>query len=530
MNDNTKINKQIALKYPNLSRRQFIGSLAVATSSVALGGCVSGGILSAGDAPSKKTIFDQSIDSSKEKKTLIRGGFLYTSDRNNKAIENSWILITGNKITKIGSSLEVEPEHDSSIDARGKMVLPGFVNPHWHESFVEGPDRMKPDDSDLAKMPFSDGGNIEALGQYFGVIADVGEKFTEQEAAAIARWSMWTQLRSGTTALGDIGSLNSTDAMANAAISLGMRIRVSRWGSDIMIPNGASKFKRIADTDKQANDWELLMQKWDNHSSGLVGGMPSVLAGFGSSDEQLKSLGEIANRYNSPYAAHLAPLKNEAKALQKVFGHSSIGRFDKFGLLTENLLAVHTAYATEMEYQQILKNKVNVVYSPANYGLLGETTVSETGMMGRLIRDGAPVSCSTDGNISYTGGMPEAMRYTYLGNNEAHNDNTTVSPTMALRTGTQNGATALGWGDKIGSIETGKEADLVIVDIDDWRYRLITHPLSIFLIAGGSKDVDTVIVAGKVLIKEGKSTTIDENKMFNEYAVAVESARKRIFS
>lgn len=462
-------------------------------------------------------------------RTLIKNGFLYTADKNNTVLPECWILIEGDKIHSIGMAKDKKPKHDHVINARGKMILPGFVNPHWHESFVEGPDRAAPDDSDLELMPFSHGGNIEALGSYFGVIADVGEKFTPEEAYAIARWSLWTQLRSGTTAIGDIGSLNSTDAMAQAAIDLGMRIRVSRWGSDIMIPNGASKYKIIADVDKQTRDWDNLMVKWDNHASGLVGGMPSILACFGSSDAQLIGLRDVAKQYNSPYAAHLAPLKNEAPALQRVFGRSAIGRFDHLGMLTDRLLAVHTAYATPAEYKRIVETKVNICHSPANYGLLGETTISETGMIGRLIMEGHPVSCSTDGNISYTGGMPEAMRYTHLGHNEALNDNTVCPPTTALLTGTRNGALALGWEDKIGSITPGKQADIVLIDIDDWRYRLISHPLSVFLTAGGSRDVDTVIIAGKTLIKGGKSTTHSESQMLRAYTIAVETARTRIF-
>ena len=499
-----------------LSRRELLGTAGVAAAALSFGGKA----LAKGAQAQQKTTGNR---------TLIKGGFLYAADVANTVIPDSWILMEGDKIHSVGSADQPAPAHDQVIDARGKMVLPGFVNAHWHESFVEGPDSPKPDDSDLQRMPFSHGGNIEVLGSYFGTIANVGEKFLPGEAFAIARWSMWTQLRSGSTALGDIGSLNSTDAMAEAAIDLGMRIRVSRWGSDIMIKNGASEYTRIADTDKQTRDWDNLMAKWNNHKSGLVDGMPTILACFGSSEEQLVGLRDIAKQYGSPYAAHLSPLKNEAPALMKVFGRSAIGRFDNLGMLTDKLLAVHTAYATPEEYKRIVETRVNVCHSPANYGLLGETTVSETGMIGRLIMDGAPVSTSTDGNISYMGGMPEAMRYTHLGHNEAQNDNTACPPTTALATGTRNGALALGWADKTGTIEAGKQADIVLVDIDDWRYRLISHPLSIFLISGGSRDVDTVIIAGKTLIKGGKSTTHDEGKMLAEYAAAVESARTRIF-
>ncbi|WP_220347995.1 amidohydrolase family protein [Alkalilimnicola ehrlichii] len=442
-------------------------------------------------------------------------------------LPRSWILLRGDVIEAVGHADSPEPAYDRTLNADGKLVLPGFVNPHWHESFV-APNFEQPDDSDLQPTPYARGGNIEALGSMFGFIATVGDRLTAEEGRAIARWSLWTQLRSGTTALGDLGSSNHPDAMAEAAIDLGMRLRVSRWGSDIYIRNGATCFDRVADPAAQAADWERLLEKWDNHPSGLIGGMPSVTGAFGSSDELLIALRDLCKSYQCPYATHLAPLKHEADALRAVFGMTAIERLDALGLLTPRLLAVHTAYVSDRELQRLLDTGVNICHSPAHYGMLGEATISETKLIGRLLRDGYPISSSTDGDITYTGGMPEAMRAAHLCHNEALNDNTVCPPTRALLTGTRYAAKALGWEHKIGSIEPGKQADLVLVDIDDWRYRIGNHPLRTFLVAGGSKDVHTVIVAGRVVVAAGHCVAFDEEALFRDYAVAAASARQRI--
>ena len=499
-----------------LNRRTFLSTVAAA-SSLAVGGCGASAQAGAEKRPTPGG------------KRLLKNAFIYTVDRSNRVLPNGWVLIADGRFVAVSEDGESLPDADEVVDLSGKMVLPGFVNPHWHESFVEGPDPALPDDSDLTRLPFSKGGDIEALGSYFGYIADVGEKFRDDEAMAIARWSLYTQLRSGTTAIGDIGSLNSTDAMAEAAIDLGMRIRVSRWGSDIKIPNGSNNFVRIADTEKQARDWQNLMRKWRKHESGLVDGMPSILAAFGSSDEQLEALRDVASSYDVPFAAHLAPLRNEESALRRVFGKSAVGRFIQHDLLNDRLLAVHTAYANEQDYQAILEADVKVCHSPANYGNLGEATVSETKQIGRFLKDGIKVSCSSDGNIEYMGAMPEAMRYAHLGHNEANNDNTFCPPTTALLMGTRNAAAALGWEDRLGSIEPGKQADLVIIDIDDWRYKLVKHPLRSFLVAGGSQDVDTVLVAGEPVVHQGTSTRLDEEAMFRDYEAALKTAQRRIF-
>ncbi len=467
------------------------------------------------------------ISPSSEKSWLIRGGFLYTANPAQPYIANSWVLVIGKRIAAIGELGKDEPSSDQTLNANGKLILPGFVNPHWHESLA-APNDEQPDDSHLTLTPYAQGGNIEALGAMFGFISGVGKRLTADEAVAIARWSLWTQLRSGTTALGDVGSANTADGMAQAALDLGMRIRVSRWGSDIMLPAGASTYKKIADTQEQIDDWEALMDRWNQHASGLIGGMPSVMGAFGSSDEQLIAMGDIAARYQSPYATHLAPLRNEAAAVKAVFGRTAIERFDALGLLTNRLIAVHTNHATEAEYQRLLETGVHICHSPAHYGMLGERSTSETRQLARFLRDGAPVSCSTDGGITYIGGMPEAMRAAHLGHNEATNDNTTCPPTTALLTATRNGANALGWGDKTGSIEPGKQADLVLVDMDDWRYRGGNHPLRTFLVSGGSRDVNTVMVAGEIVVHEGRSTRFDEAELFDDYQKAALSVRARI--
>lgn len=461
------------------------------------------------------------------KRTLIHNVFIYTADEANTTIANGWLLVHDKRIVALGDASQLPLDYDVSIDGLGKLMLPGLINPHWHESFV-APNFESPDDSHLEPTPYSNGGDIQALGSMFGFISTVGDKLTLEEGLAIARWSMWTQLRSGTTALGDVGSANKADAMALAAIDLGMRLRVSRWGSDIMLEANKSTPTYIADTAAQTADWLALIETWNNHSSGLVGAMPSVMGAFGSSDKQLEALASIAQQYDVPYATHLAPLKHERLEVERVFGRSPIARFDEMGLLTNKLLAVHTAYASDEEYQRLITTGVNLCHSPAHYGMLGEATISETGQLGRFLRDGVWVSSSTDGDISFIGGMCEAMRGAHLGHNEAQNCNTACPPTLALKTATLFGAKALDWLSEIGSLEVGKQADFILVNNDDYRYKLSAHPLRTFIVTGSSHDVDSVMVAGDFVVKDGRSTRFDEDELYQDYLKAVAAARTRI--
>ena len=124
--------------------------------------------------------------------------------------------------------------------------------------------------------------------------------------------------------------------------------------------------------------------------------------------------------------------------------------------------------------------------------------------------------------------MCEAMRGAHLGHNEAQNCNTACPPTLALKTASLYGAKALGWEQQIGSIAVGKQADLVLVNNHDYRYKLSAHPLRTFIVTGSSHDVDSVMVAGDWVVRNGRSTRFDEAELYQDYLKAVTSARQRI--
>ena len=462
----------------------------------------------------------------KEIRTLITNATIYTANPAAPYIENGWLAFEGDTIIAVGENTVQPPYCDNVIDRSGFLVLPGFVNPHWHESFA-APNFESPTDQDLTPTAYSQGGDIAALGGLFGFISNVGNLLTKEEATAIARWSLWTQLRSGTTTLGDLGSANTADAMAQAAIDLGMRLFVSRWCSDIMIPAEGNKAIEVADCDGQIADVEHLMKTWHNHSSGLINGMPTVMGTFGSSDKQLRAIKAIADDYSATYAMHLGALRNEDDAVKRVFKRSSISRVAHLGLLSNRLMTVHTAYGSDQEFSGLLEAGVHICQAPGHYGQLGEKTLSETGRFSKLLQENYPLATSTDGDINYTGGMTEAMRAAHLGLNEVANCNTCCPPTKALMTGTAFGASALNL-NQCGQIISGKQADLVLIDANNWRYKNSRHWLRTHLLTGSSNDIHSVYIAGKAVVDNYQSTRFNENELWQDYLTAAESARARI--
>ncbi|MCY0935126.1 amidohydrolase family protein [Streptomyces sp. H34-S4] len=471
---------------------------------------------------------------------LVRGGCVYTADADSRMLPTGSVLVVGDTIAAVGSVGEVDAAVAAlpaevraglrTIDGSRHLVLPGFVNPHWHEMFAmrlpfKGALR---DPRDAADEPgvMALGGDARTISTMFDTFQDVADGLTPDEAEAIARYSLWTQLRSGTTALGDVGSFNRPEAMAAAARALGIRCSVSYWTGDAVCAPGESRHRRTRDTDGVLARLENLLADCARDTSGLVRAQVSASYITNVSDELGEGLGKLARAYDVPFATHVGALRDEVDVVRTYYGTTPVRRLAGLGLLDERLMAVHCAFLDEHERSLLLAAKAHISHSPAKYGPTGESTVTETRAIPELRLAGLDVSLSTDGGSLPIGGMPEAMRAAWHGYTELFADNTALLPTDALAMATRIAARGLRRAD-IGALVPGLQADLVLVPADDWRYLLNPRPLEGFLNLGGSADVKTVIVAGRVLIEDGRTVHLDEEQLTADYLDALESFSTR---
>ncbi|ONI76432.1 hypothetical protein ALI144C_36050 [Actinosynnema sp. ALI-1.44] len=467
--------------------------------------------------------------------TLIEDGFVYTADDRNRVHPQGSVLLLGDRIAAVGPSEEVAREVQAldlaglrRIPAAGKLVLPGFVNPHWHESLGAGlaAADQNPDDTGDAPGPFAEGGDIRALSAVFDAIPARTQTMTPDEALAIARYSIWTQLRSGITTYGDVGSMNHSDALFDATVQLGGRGAVSHWASDMVCPQGTSTPKRTREVAEITDPLRALLDRAAADPSGRLRVMPSAVYVTNMSDDLGTALAELCTAEDLTFATHAGALANEPAVVAEYYGTTPIHRLDRLGLLNERLLSVHTAFVSDSERELLLKSGFKLSHSPGKYGSTGESPISGSKLIVDLMRAGIPVSVSTDGN-AYPLGMIETMRMAWLGHNEVWSNETTVRPSTALAMGTRLAARCLRWDDQIGSLEKGKQGDLVLIPATDWRYLLRSRPLDGLLSTGSSNDVDTVLVAGRVLLEDGRSTFLDETELRTRFIDAVTSFTER---
>jgi cytosine/adenosine deaminase-related metal-dependent hydrolase len=476
---------------------------------------------------------------------LVRGGFLYTADENATVHRNGSVLAIGGVITAMGDAATVDravAELDPvlrdgmrTIDAGTMMILPGFVNAHWHEVLGRGLARFAPgaadpfDDRLDAPGPFARGGDVRTLSVIFDGAYSFADAMTPDEAAAVAEYSLLTQLRSGTTTIGDVGSMNRPEALVDAVRALGMRGALGVWASDGVCAPGESRFRRTRDAAEVLARLESVRTLVAADGTGRLRTLPSAIYPPNMSDELGTGLAAFAERHGLGLATHLAALPDETPVTEQYFGTTPVRRAAKLGLLTDRLLAVHCGWFDDEERRLLVDAGVHVNHSPVKYGTTGESPMSGKGMMLRLARDGLTVSLSTDGEGLPVGGMAEAMTQTWLMHNELASDNTAVVPTTALAMATRHAAKALRWDGEIGSLTEGRQADLVLVPVDDWRYLLRPRPLEGFLLMGGSRDVHTVVVGGEFLVEAGLSTRVDETGVRNRFVQATCAIAERIF-
>ena len=473
---------------------------------------------------------------------LIENGFVYTADGEDRVHPSGSVLIVDGRIAAVGAAGDVrravddlEPELRRSlrtIDAREQLVLPGFVNAHWHDMFAArivfgGAFRSCHDHGDQPGF-LARGGDMHLISTLFDRFCGMVEALTPAEAEAIARYSVWTQLRSGTTTIGDVGSLNRPDALVAAVRGLGVRGAISTWASDVVCDSGTDRPRRTRDPDKLLSDLEAVLRSCERDPTGRVRARPSAVYVTNMSDELGAGLAAFVERFDTTFATHVGAQRNEGAFVEHYFGARPVERLDRLGLVSDRLMAVHCSFVDDDEASRLVEAGVHINHSPAKYGGSGESTMTETKLISKLLRAGAHVSLSTDGTIFPVGGMVENMRAAWQMHNELWADQTVVRPTKALAMATRDAARGLGWDDEVGSLEVGKQGDVVMVPIDDWRYLLNPRPLEGLLMLGGSTDVHTVVVGGQVLVEDARTLGVDEAELKGEFLAALRSFSSRL--
>jgi len=399
-----------------------------------------------------------------------------------QVMENVDILIENDVITKIG---KLSISEENKIDARGKLVLPGLINTHTHASMVLF--RGAGDD-----MPL-----MEWLEKH---IWPMESKLAENDVYLGALLACIEMIKSGTTSFCDMYFY--MDGVAKAVKDAGIRAVLSWAVIDKEISTQPGD---------PVNNAEKFIKKWGGEERIYPSVGPHSI--YTCSKETLLRSKEISDRYNVVNHIHLSETKNEIEGCVEKNKMRPAEYLNSIGFFSERTLAAHCVWLNEKEISTLSKNKVSVSHCPVSNMKLASGVMPFTKMQ----RESVNISLGTDGAASNNSlDMFETMKLTALLHKSKDMNAAVVKADDVLKCATIGGAKALRLEKEIGSIEVGKKADLIILNVEKAHWKPTWNPISNLVYSAKSCDVETVICNGKVIMQDRKILTLNEEKIFEK--------------
>ncbi len=410
---------------------------------------------------------------------LIKGGLVVTVDAQDTLLEGADIAVRGNRIVEIGAGLVCQAKR--VIDARRKAVLPGFVDVHMHETLMRGFCEDMPLMEWLEKICFPKDRAQQASHSYAGALMNQLE-----------------MIRAGITTFVDIWRFPAEGA--RVAEQSGLRgiftPQIIEW------PAGAGE---------TLENNRRFVEEWRDRVPGRIFTWFGPHATYSCSAELYREVVRLAERYGVGIHTHLAETRAEVQQINERYGKSPVEWLDSLGVLGPHTLAAHCVWLTEKDIQILKQRDVAVAHNPTS----NAKTAAGIAPVLELLAQGVRVGLATDSNLSNNRlDMFAEMKMAALLQRLKQDDAAALPSRQALRMATLGGARCVGLGDEIGSLEVGKKADLILVDL---------HQPHVWPLAGGetgnlyshlayaasAADVVTTVVDGQVLMLDRQVLTLD---------------------
>jgi 5-methylthioadenosine/S-adenosylhomocysteine deaminase len=428
-------------------------------------------------------------DQKKKVDLIIRDGTLLTLKSGASPIRNGAIAISGSRIAALGASSEISKTFEAvkTIDARGGVIMPGLVNSHTHAAMTCY--RGMADDLPL----------MEWLNHF---IFPAEAKSSGDQVYWSTLLACAEMIRSGTTTFCDMYLFE--DRVAHAAKQAGMRALVGEVLYDFPSPHYGPIEKGLEFT-------ESLIQFWQKDPLIRVAIEPH--AAYTCSPALLKSCRQMADRYGVPLIIHLSETQSEIEEVSIKYGKRPVDHLENLGLLSSSLIACHCVWLTEEEMDLLARREVRVVHNlESNLKLAsGVAPVPE------LLSRGVVVGLGTDGCASNNNlDLFQEMDFVAKVHKAKRLDPTVMPAQTVLEMATLGGARVLGMEKEIGSLEVGKKADVIVLDMNRPHLQPVYNIVSQLVYSATGADVREVIIDGKIIMENRKLLTLDEEEILRK--------------
>ena len=435
---------------------------------------------------------------------LIEKGYLYLFNVVDDKTSTGYVVVEDNHITIVseGSASEnIRNQVDEVIDATGQIVMPGLINAHVHlfQTLIRG----LSDDRQL--IPWLE-----------EVAFPVYENMQPEEIFLAVQMGIVENIRGGSTAVTDdftvLQPREGFDAVFRAAKESGIRYKMARGYSDTGYPDP------LMETAEHVITGTLeLYDSWCKDNEMLsIDFSPNVV--WSTTAETLEKVVQAARDHDLGIHIHTAEAREENTMCMKSNGMRQIPWLDKIGVLDPKTQLAHGIWINNDEMDLIAARGSVIVHNPVSNMFIGAGICP----VDQLLEAGVRVALGTDGQAVNCGQeMLDVLKWT----SNLYKINSFYSQNLPseeiLRFACQNGAIAFGQPEKIGSLEVGKKADLILVDLGDSRLSQPSLSISSQIVNYARKeDVVTTIVDGKVLMKDREILFLDEEVLMEEFRQA----------
>ncbi|MFL6282277.1 MAG: amidohydrolase [Pyrinomonadaceae bacterium] len=415
---------------------------------------------------------------------IVSGGTIVTMDASRSVIEDGAIAVSGGRIVAVGKRGEIARQYAARevIDARGRAVIPGLINGHTHVPMTLF--RGIADDLDLN----------EWLTKF--IFPAEAKNVNEEFVRAGAQLGLAEMIRGGTTTYCDMYYFE--DAIAEETERAGVRGLLGETVIDFPVPDNKTWPDAMRYTERYVARWK---------GNRLITAAIAPHAPYTVSEAHLREVRAFADRTGAFIVTHVAETRKEVEDISRDHGARPVEYLARIGFLGPREVFAHTVHLTEGEINLLKQYGVGSVHNPQSNMKLA----SGVAPLPQMMRAGVAVGLGTDGAASNNDlDMWEEMDTAAKLHKLTTGDPKTLPAEEALALATIDGARALHMDSDIGSLEAGKRADIVIVGLDALnqtpRYNIYSH----LVYATKAADVLTVVIEGRVVMRDRRLLTLNE--------------------
>src|SRR5437899_2682362 len=401
------------------------------------------------------------------------------------------VVVRGDKTVDVGPRSEIEARYQSPqvIDARGHLVLPGFINGHTHVPMTLF--RGLHDDVTLNDWLYKYIFPAEAK--------NVNEEFVRWGTRLAAA----EQIRAGVTTFADMYYFE--DAIAEETKDAGMRGVLGETFIDFPAPDNKSEAEMLAYT-------ERFLKRWQGDP--LIHAAPAPHSIYTCSKKTLQDAAALARKYHAPILIHVAEMKKEWEDSQKANGMSPVQYLDKIGVLGPDIIAAHCIFVDEADRKLLAQRGAGCVHNPSSNMMIasGVSPVPEMRAAGVAVGLGTDGPAGSNNDLDLMEEIDLAAKLRKI----SKMDPLALNARSVVEMATIDGARALHMAKEVGSLETGKKADLIVISLDEPNAVPMYDIYAQLAYALKGNDVETVVIGGRVVMRDRKLLTVNEEEAMSK--------------